>query len=373
LLAAFGERGRLLSLPSSQQQADPRHVAHASVCRRKGALARSFHEQAIAVPRSSALTRRRLLRLSAAAAGAAALAPVLGRTAFAKEEKPGSIGIVGGGVAGLTAAYRLQAVGAKPLLLEASNRWGGRMLTIYDFYKGMFAELGGEFVDSNHEDLIKLAGELGVEMQKLAGEGGDGEDLYYFRGAWHTPQEMVDPEKQTGAFAPIAKQIAEDAEKLTDEEENWTDHAHELDKVSLKAYLDQFHGKAEDWAIDLLDVAYVGEYGLETAEQSSLNLVDFIGTDLDAPFAIYGESNEAFRIKGGSSTLIKALVAALENKVEMKLGQALTALDTKDGKVAATFDASGGPRTDTFDAVILALPFTKLREVKGWRVCSLSR
>ncbi|MGZ9083289.1 MAG: FAD-dependent oxidoreductase, partial [Rhodoplanes sp.] len=54
-------------------------------------------------------------------------------------------------------------------------RWGGRMFTQYDFYKGMFCELGGEFVDTNHEDLQKLATELGVETQKLAVEG-DGED-----------------------------------------------------------------------------------------------------------------------------------------------------------------------------------------------------
>ena len=27
------------------------------------------------------------------------------------------------------------------------------MFTQYDFYKGMFCELGGELVDTNHEDL----------------------------------------------------------------------------------------------------------------------------------------------------------------------------------------------------------------------------
>ena len=52
---------------------------------------------------------------------------------------------------------------------------------------------------------------------------------------------------QSGAFAPIAKQIAEDAGKLTDEEENWTDYAHELDRMSLKAYLEQFRGKTDEW------------------------------------------------------------------------------------------------------------------------------
>jgi protoporphyrinogen oxidase len=74
-----------------------------------------------------------------------------------------TVAIVGGGVAGLTAAYRLQAAGASPVLFEASNRWGGRMYTQYDWYKGTFCELDDEFVYTDHEDLQNLGKELGVE------------------------------------------------------------------------------------------------------------------------------------------------------------------------------------------------------------------
>jgi len=334
------------------------------------ALAPSFQDDGLVLPRSSALTRRRLLRLSAAAAGVTALSPVLNWSAYAKKKArpekngPRSVAIIGGGVAGLTAAYRLQAHGVKPVLFEASNRWGGRMFTVYDFYKGMFCELGGEFVDTNHEDLQKLAAELGVGLQKLAAEG-DGEDLYFFKNQFHTPKEMIDPDKQAGAFAPIAKRIAADAAKLTHKNEDWTPYARKLDRMSLKAYLEQFRGKTDDWAIDLLDVAYNIEFGLLTEDQSSLNMVDFITTDLAKPFQMFGESDEVFRIKGGSSALIKALVAALENKIEMKQGYTLTALDHKGGQIVMSFDAPGGASSASFDAVILALPFTKLRQVKG--------
>jgi monoamine oxidase len=305
-----------------------------------------------------------LLRLSAAAAGAAALSPILDWRAFAKDKIPPAIGIVGGGVAGLTAAYRLQAVGVKPVLFEASSRWGGRMFTVYDFYKGMFCELGGEFVDTGHEDLQKLGTELGVEMQKLATEG-EAEDLYFFRGAFHTPNDMVDPAKKSGAFAPIAEQIAADAEKLTDKDDNWTKHARKLDKMSLKAYHEQFRGKTDDWAIDLLDVAYNIEFGLLTEDLSSLAMVDFISSDLSVPFQMFGESDEIYRIKGGSSALIKALTAALESKADMRPGHALTALDRKAGKIVLTFAGPDGEKSESFDAVILALPFTKLRQVEG--------
>jgi monoamine oxidase len=80
---------------------------------------------------------------------------------------------------------------------------------------------------------------------------------------------------------------------------------------------------------------------------------------------MFGESDEVFRIKNGSATLIKALMAALENKAEMRLGQPLAALEAKDGRIVASFDAQGGSISESFDAVILALPFTRLRQVKG--------
>ena len=337
----------------------------------KKALARSFHDQGLVVPRSSALTRRRLLRLSAAAAGAAALSPVLDWSAYAKQERPkGPVAIIGGGIAGLTAAYRLQAAGATPIVFEASNRWGGRMFTMYDFYQGMFVELGGELVDTYHEDIHNLAKEVGVEMQDLTVDGG--EDLYFLKGQWHTPKDMFDPATQTGAFLPIAKQLAEDQEKLTDKNDEWTKHARKLDKISIKAYLDQFRGKAEDWALDLIDIAYNIEFGLLTEDQSSLAMVDFIGTDLEKPFEMFGESDEKWRIKGGSSVLINALVDRLKDKIEMKQGWSLNALDYKGGQIVMGFDAPGGPQNQSFDAVILTLPFTKLRQCKGLESLRLS-
>lgn len=329
---------------------------------------------------STALSRRQMLRLAGAAAGVAALGPITGPLAFSPASartpdtsgKRASIAIVGGGVAGLTAAYRLAAKGLRPAVFEASNRWGGRMFTRKGFYGGMFCELGGELVDTNHEDLSSLADELGLELQALAASDDVGDDLYYFGGKFYTPRDMIDPEKGTGAFAPIAAQIAQDSEKLLDEQENWTAHARALDATSLKDYLARFKGKAEDWAIALLDVAYLCEFGIDTAEQSALNLVDCIGTDLEQPFQIFGDSDESYRIKGGSSALIEALVKSLDKKADMALGTALTSMGVQDGTPGLTLKGPRGTQRRSFDMVILAMPFTTLREVDGLDAIGLS-
>jgi monoamine oxidase len=316
-------------------------------------LALSSHDAGIERPRS------------AAAAGAAVPSPVSESSAYVKKEQPKEpVAIIGGGVAGLTAAYRLYKAGRTPIVFEASNRWGGRMFTVYNFYEGMFCELGGELVDTNHKDLQELLAEFGLETQKLAGEN-EGQDLYFFNGVFHPMTDIVDPHKQSGAFAPIAKRIRADAAKLKDDHGHWTDYARKLDNKSLKKYLEESRDTTEAWVIDLLDVAYVGECGLETEDLSSLNLVNFISTDLSKPFQIFGESDEAWRIKGGSSKLINALVDALKDKIEMNLGYALTELDKESEQIVMSFDAPGGAQQRTFDAVILALPFTCLRNVKG--------
>jgi hypothetical protein len=57
-------------------------------------------------------------------------------------------------------------------------------------------------------------------MQNLTIDGGD--DLYFFKGVFHTPEDMIDPATKSGAFGLIAKQIAKDAGKLTDKDDNWT-------------------------------------------------------------------------------------------------------------------------------------------------------
>jgi len=53
---------------------------------------------------------------------------------------PRRIVVVGAGIAGLTAAFRLQQAGANVLVLEATDRAGGRMTT--DTVDGYVIERG---------------------------------------------------------------------------------------------------------------------------------------------------------------------------------------------------------------------------------------
>lgn len=83
---------------------------------------------------------------------------------FAIPMKQPRIAVIGGGIAGLTAAYRLQTMGFNNVsLYEAKNRVGGRIFSVY--VKEKVQELGGaNILDGGDSDnMLGLIRELGLE------------------------------------------------------------------------------------------------------------------------------------------------------------------------------------------------------------------
>jgi monoamine oxidase len=316
-------------------------------------------------------SRRDFVRILAAAGLATAVGGFSPRFALGSETpKPGarggdSVAILGAGVAGLTAAYRLLQAGVPCEIFEGSERTGGRILTKTGFNNdAMFCELGGELVDSDHADLIALAGELGVEIQELKEED-KGVDLYFF-GAKHFADEQVIP-----LFQPFAKKLAADLKGIYDAEENFTQKARKFDKLSLAQYLAEAGKGVEKWVIDMLRVAYTIEYGRDAAEQSSLNLIALLKADTSEGFKVFGDSDESKRIKGGSSSLPNALVKALEEKVRINKNHRLVKIAQTGPQLTLSFATEGSSKSVKFSRVICALPFTMLRQVEGVKALAL--
>lgn len=79
------------------------------------------------------------------------------------EEK--SCVIIGAGLSGLSAAYKLKRNGWKVMLVEARDRIGGRVFT-YQFRENreLYCELGGEWIGSNHDSIRKLCKTFGLTL-----------------------------------------------------------------------------------------------------------------------------------------------------------------------------------------------------------------
>ncbi|HWB02624.1 MAG TPA: FAD-dependent oxidoreductase [Verrucomicrobiales bacterium] len=326
-----------------------------------------FRSVVKALREAQGFSRREFIKTTAAA-GAASLLPGCATTEGSKKGAniTGPVAVVGGGIAGLTAAYRLMKAGVDVHLYEGSNRTGGRMYTKRGFNsEGMFCELGGELVDSNHTALIKLAKELHVDIQPLR-KGEKGVDLYFINNQRYTDADLIP------AFSGLALRIAADANGLLDEKEEYTAKAKRLDAMSLREYLADAGAKTDPWLIKMLDIAYLCEYGLETNRQSALNLVDFIGTDTSKGFEMFGDSDEAHRIANGNETLPLAVRAAIERRVPVRTAHVLTGIGMDGKRIRLTFQTGSGLLSQSYDHVVCAIPFTTLRRVAGWDKLPLS-
>ena len=317
--------------------------------------------QALELARAASGTTRRELLASATLAGAGlalgcdrlrSLLP--GKLAGAGRE----VVIVGGGIAGLTCAWRLAQAGVAARIYEAQDRIGGRMWSLTGaFPEGQVCELGGELIDSNHERIRALAAELHLELDDLAlYEPQLLKDLYHFDGRQYSDAEVVE------AFGPVAERIDAAWESVTGESVSYREPngGEAIDNQSIAEWLDG--AECSGWFRKLLDVAYTTEYGLEVGDQSAWNLLMMIDTEPD-PFKVFGDSDERFHVRGGNDLIPRRLAERLAGRIET--GARLEAVAAKsNGDFHLTFRRGASSVEVAAERVVLALPFTLLREVR---------
>jgi monoamine oxidase len=271
--------------------------------------------------------------------------------------RPGRVVVVGAGIAGLHCAYRLQQAGVPVTLYEASDRAGGRMYSGRGIFRdGQVCELGGELIDTNFASLWALAEEFRIQIDDRAAFASPGQagEFWYVEGA------VVSEEEVTRQFAEVAGTFAEQAARGEEDDAFFE----EIDTMGLDAWLATYVPVDAYPALHkVLAVAYRGEFGLELDEQSAWNLIYLIDYENPEPFHIFGDSDERYHTHLGNDTFTTALEGALAEGVLVK-GHALTALADAEGGYALTLrNADGSTVTATAEHVVLALPFTVLREV----------
>ena len=94
--------------------------------------------------------------------------------------------IVGGGAAGLAAAYTLKKQGVTPILLEAADRVGGRL--VGDMIDGFFVDAGSDFFCSSYDTTFRLCRELGLPLVRSEMKLG-----WFRKGRWTTTTPGLSP------------------------------------------------------------------------------------------------------------------------------------------------------------------------------------
>ncbi len=279
----------------------------------------------------------------------------------AAASSPPRIAIIGGGISGLKAALTLQDAGYGSTIYEASSRPGGRMLSdTTSWANGQTSEWCGELIDTRHKMILQLANRFGLQTVDLLNAQPNGsQDTYFFFGKYYL-QKTADGDFQQ-VHNVLQGQIQ--AAPFPTVYNNYTATGYQLDHTSVYDWIEKYvtGGHSSNMG-QLLDVAYNIEYGRETTDQSSLNLVYLLGFQPQpGNFRIFGSSDERYHITGGNQQLPIAIANSLPSS-SIKLNWRMTAIaHNSDGSFTVTFATPNGTQQVPFDRVILTIPFSVLR------------
>jgi monoamine oxidase len=284
------------------------------------------------------------------------------------------IAIVGGGIAGLHAAYILKQAGYTAQIYEGSGRAGGRIFTVDEMMApGLWTEMGGEFIDTDHTDMINLAKHFNLPLldRHAASETALKEYAYFFGNKFYYEKDILE------ALRPVAAQMKKDIASLSPDI-SYTKHSDvdvKFDNMNIEQYVEQLG--ITGWFKTFINKAFTAEYGMETAEQSAISFLSLFDPGDGASYKLLGSSDERFSIIGGGQKLCDAL--AKEVKDNLNKEHLLTAISQNNSKkYVLNFTVGASQKKEVAaDIVLLTLPFSTLRDVDirlnlpAWKMSSI--
>jgi monoamine oxidase len=244
--------------------------------------------------------------------------------------------IIGSGLGGLAAAYRLKGAGWEVTVLEARNRVGGRVFShSLPANKDLICELGAEWVGESHERLKSLCSDFKIPLQRHQF------DDYLLRNGRVSRPGTWGPSPQ--ARAAFEKMIA-GYEKLTTAQQT------SLDRIDWWTHLSDIGFTRDD--LLLRDLADSTDFGESIRHVSAF-----------AALAEYAESspkNEMdYKMAGGNSRLVQefAMRVGPEN---IRTGMKVTEINQRAGIVTVR----AGKESFRADACICTAPIASLRKIK---------
>jgi monoamine oxidase len=206
--------------------------------------------------------------------------------------------IIGGGIAGLTAARHLTEAGLRIALLEAKNRLGGRIYT--QSTAEYPVELGAEFVHGRPEEILALAAEGAVPIVPVQGS---------FRrkinGKWAESGHLMEKVDQLFSKLP--------AEEPDESFQYYLDRSGEDDDVKQQAlrYVEGFH-----------------------AANPSLISARSLRRDSEAEEAIKGDHQ--YRIASGYESLVRAVAGRINlDRCDIAMNTTVHEIVWRQGQVIA--------------------------------------
>lgn len=267
---------------------------------------------------------------------------------------PVDVAIVGAGLAGLTAAERLQRAGRSVAVLEARERVGGRVLN-HRLADGAIVEVGGQWIGPGQERMYALARRLGVATHPTHA---DGDSLLERDGAVQRYTGTI-PKFHPVVLAEIAKaqrQLDRMARRVPVDAPWQAPKAGEWDAQTFANWIDK-HVRTNP-ARDLLALSVAAVWACEPQEISLLHVLFYVHAagGFDRLLDTRGGAQQD-RLVGGSQELALRLAAELagdEGADPVQLGRPVRRLE-QDGD-GVTLHADGGAPLRARRAIVALAP-----------------
>lgn len=279
--------------------------------------------------------------------------------------KTPSVAVVGGGLAGLTAAHILIEAGCEVTLLEAQTRAGGRIRTSRDpFPDGLSAEIGAAaFIPVQPDLAMHYIKRFSLPINKP--EPRVLPIAYHFRGKrmiedragqlpW--PQKLSEEERQLGILGMRSRYLKAAADEIADGFGGGKENVATVEKYDRLSYADFMaaagatHEAAELLAI--LDWDVVGE---DLHRRSALDVLTQV--------AAYSTFTDArYSIEGGNDLLPMAFASELGHRVHYNA----TVESIEQGAGGVTIRYLCGPieRTLSANHAVIALPLARVSAIR---------
>lgn len=267
--------------------------------------------------------------------------------------------ILGAGIAGLVAAYELLKAGHTPVILEAQNRLGGRILTLRaPFAKGLYAEAGAMRIPATHDLTLHYVNHFGLEL--LPFKMGNPNAYVYIGGKKLRVQEyrdssaILETELATSERASTVQAMWADAIKefvaivATRGDAAWDEIVAKYDNSTTREFLEE-----KGWSEGAIEL-----FGLMENQEANMNysFVELLREDVGDFYTNLSQ------IKGGMDRLPYAFYPMLAKHI--RFGAEVVALDQSETGVTAHYRTLGGRFSESADYMICTIPFSVLRHIE---------
>ena len=223
-----------------------------------------------------------------------------------------------------------------------------------EFGEGITTDIGGEFVDTTHTEIIQLMKEFGLSFYDLRKDELEPKELYFGR-------RHISNEELKNAFAPFVNRLVNDIKSLPEILSYKT--AENFRHIDNQSIADIFWIGITGWLYDFINVVLTREYGMEITEQSAVNFLIMFEPPKENYYEMFGDDHEVMKIKGGSQRLTDAIYQKIKENVRLN-HQFLSISPGKKTGYKLSLKNNNAIREIYADYVVLAIPFTILRSLK---------